>query len=59
MRDTHYPSIPIEDALYEAEFIHIDDKPTAPTESVLAEWSTLQRLVYAQEMNARGQTYGL
>ena len=59
MRDTQYPSIPIEDALYEAPFIEIHQKPTAPLGSTLAEWTTLQRVVYAQEMEARGQMYQL
>ena len=29
MRDEHYPSIPIEDALYESPFIHLAEKPHA------------------------------
>ncbi len=59
MRDTHHPSIPIEEALYEAPFIHINDKPNPPTYAITNEWEQLQHRVYTQEMNVRGRTYQL
>ena len=59
MRDEHYPSIPIEDALYEAPFIHLAEKPHTPSENTFEEWTILQQTVYTQEMIARGQTYQL
>ena len=59
MRDTRYPSIPIQDALYEAPFIYIKDKPNPPTYEKTNEWEQLQHHVYIQEMNVRGRTYKL
>ena len=59
MRDTHYPSMPVEDALYDAPFIDIKDKIQAPSESTLDEWKTLQHQIYTQELSARDQLYKL
>lgn len=59
MRDTNYPSVPIEEALQEALFINDIGIPPTPSDSTTDEWTRLQHSIYTQELRARGQTYQL
>ena len=54
MRENYYSSIPIERALYEAPFIQVEEKISIPTPNSISEWEALQKVLYEQEMSARG-----
>ena len=59
LRDNHWPSIPIEEALRGASFIDLQCPIEKPSISNLAQWSEAQSAMYQHEKQCRAITFQL
>jgi len=59
LRDNHWPSIPIEEALIGASFIDLQCPIEKPSISNLAQWSEAQSAMYQHEKQCRAITFQL
>ncbi len=59
LRDNHYPSIPIEQALVQAPFLDFTAPIPSPSNQTSHTWQQVQRQIFELETQCRGQNFQL